>query len=637
MRVLALVVVAGALGVLAPPVPTAAADTAVESTTYQPPVTADIVDPFRPPRHQFGSGNRGLEYNSAVGDPVRASATGFVRFAGQVGGILHVTLEHPDGRLSSYSGLAAIRVMVGQEVGQGEVIALADGNLHFGVRDHGQYVDPEALMAGAVTVRLIPESPLVPVSDWRTPGEERAALALIAMQMNRGGGGLLGGLGSFLGGSLDLLGSAADRSLDLGWGVLQLPVVGALWLGDSVVTVGGVVIPIVWHVAPYVVARYNPIWSGIIFDIAIPLLQGEMPPIIGFVIDLRTLPLRVGLRGIQWWRHRSDCTPAGVHPPPPDGERVAVLVAGLDSTSERASIGDLRTAELGYETHEVIGFSYSGGRTPEVFDRRPDADEDVAWPLSPFDPLADIESNPYGSTDSSTDLFERGALLADLLTEVAASDPDATVDLYAHSQGGLVVRLALAELRRRPGGQAVIDRLGLVATMGSPHSGSDLAAIAVVLAGSLDTSAALRTADWATGMSLHPRGTNVGDLARWSEFISDLAAEDLPDGPDYLTLGNRADYIVTDGRARLPGVTHVTLNGTSPFAHSTLPGQDDTTRELALALAGLSPTCQGFGDFLVDVAVTEGIQMAVSGLGAAVSIRNLPVSPLDVLEPLVRW
>src|SRR5690606_21653866 len=160
-----------------------------------------------------------------------------------------------------------------------------------------------------------------------------------------------------------------------------------------------------------------------------------------------------------------------------------------------------------------------------------------------------------------------------------------TIDLYAHSQGGLVVRLAIDELMRRPGGPDVVDRLGLVATMGSPHQGADLATMSVNLSTVLSDSLLIRMAGTLTDTTLHPRGTNVADLARGSDLLDDLGARPLPTGPTYLTLANRGDLIVTDLRSRLPGARHVTLGGAGPGAHGNLPGQHDTTRELALGLA----------------------------------------------------
>lgn len=607
MRALALAVVVGTLAVLCPPASSALAASADSETfSYVQAVDAEVVRGFDPPSHPFGTGNRGIKYATAPGDPVRTMAPGRVRFAGQVGGLLHVTVEHPDQRLSSYSGVAAIEVRVGQEVNQGDVVATAGDLTHIGVRENGSYIDPDSLINARVSVRLIPESPVGGGNGFRTPGQERAALMAIALEFE-GGGGLFSGIGGLVSGAIGGLGGLVSTA---------------------------------WQAAPFLLSLANPLLAGVVFDVVVPLIHGEMPPLIGFGLDLLGTPVRVAWRGYEWVRHRMNCTPGDVDPPPPsDTDRVAVLIGGLDSTSESASIGRLRTGELGYGTEEVVGFSYAGGQTPQLFGADPAVSSPAYAGEAPVLPGAfdEIATTPYTREDSSTELTQRGILLADLLTDLAEADPEATVDLYAHSQGGLVVRLALHELSQRPGGHEVIGRLGLVATMGTPHRGSDLAAVSVVMSSSFGLSAGLRTAQQLTDTTLHPRGTNVGDLARWSETLNSLATNNLPDGPTYLTLGNRTDLIVTDARARLDGVPHVTLNGMGLSAHSDLPGQDDTTRELALALAGLPPTCQGLGDFILDVVITEGIQAVTTGAALVVSAGTLPKTPLDFAEPLVSW
>ena len=51
---------------------------------YRPPVTAPILDPFRPPTTPYGPGNRGIEYATVPGTSVGAAADGVVVFAGPV-------------------------------------------------------------------------------------------------------------------------------------------------------------------------------------------------------------------------------------------------------------------------------------------------------------------------------------------------------------------------------------------------------------------------------------------------------------------------------------------------------------------------------------------------------------------------
>lgn len=128
--------------------------------TYRPPVDAPVVDPFRLPDGPYGAGNRGLEYATGPGTPVRAIGEGLVVFAGAVAGTLHVTVLHPDGLRSSYSYLAEIDVSVGRRVVRGEIVGRAGARLHLGVRGGGTYLDPATLFA-PTGVHLVPvdESP----------------------------------------------------------------------------------------------------------------------------------------------------------------------------------------------------------------------------------------------------------------------------------------------------------------------------------------------------------------------------------------------------------------------------------------------------------------------------------------------
>ncbi len=120
------------------------------------PIEAEVHDPWRAPDHQFGPGNRGIEYDSAPGATVRASQAGRVTFAGAVAGVRWVTVRH-SGRLRTTVGpLESIDVAVGESVGRGDLVGRASGRLHFSARLDGDYIDP-ALLFGPmqVVVRLV--------------------------------------------------------------------------------------------------------------------------------------------------------------------------------------------------------------------------------------------------------------------------------------------------------------------------------------------------------------------------------------------------------------------------------------------------------------------------------------------------
>src|SRR4051794_22690054 len=157
MRRLAVVLatLAALVSAVAAPISAAAGPAAV---AYRPPVDAPIVDQFRPPAEDWNAGNRGLEYATAPGDPVTASADGEVVFAGQVGGGLHVVVLHDDGIRSSYSFLQPIAVHRGDKVRQGQPVGTATDHFHFGARAGDAYLDPALLFGGGpAEVHLVPD------------------------------------------------------------------------------------------------------------------------------------------------------------------------------------------------------------------------------------------------------------------------------------------------------------------------------------------------------------------------------------------------------------------------------------------------------------------------------------------------
>ncbi len=109
---------------------------------WRPPVSAPVIDPYREPVCRWCPGNRGLEYGTRAGTPVRAVAAGFVTFAGSVAGRRYVVVAHPGGWRTTYGDLVAIRVGRGAPVVARSIVGTAGPTLHFGVRDRGGYRDP---------------------------------------------------------------------------------------------------------------------------------------------------------------------------------------------------------------------------------------------------------------------------------------------------------------------------------------------------------------------------------------------------------------------------------------------------------------------------------------------------------------
>jgi hypothetical protein len=203
-------------------------------------------------------------------------------------------------------------------------------------------------------------------------------------------------------------------------------------------------------------------------------------------------------RGVEIWWDQRDCTPASTPPPRAPGRgRIAVLVAGLGSSSTTSSLRGLRTGALGYPADRVAAFSYRGGQV------------DRGGPE-----LAGVPTTTYRGADTERDLRASANHLRDLLHDVARAHPGVPVDVIAHSQGGVVARLALAGVdTRRP-------RIANLVTLATPHHGSRLATINAAVSTST-TGEVVQAAAAATGVN--PQATAVAQLATSSSFGSSSA------------------------------------------------------------------------------------------------------------------
>ncbi|WP_396045229.1 peptidoglycan DD-metalloendopeptidase family protein [Aeromicrobium sp. UC242_57] len=120
---------------------------------------------FAPPADRYGAGHRGIDLSADVGDSVRAVAAGRVAFAGDVGGVPVITIDH-GGERSTYQPVRA-RVRAGDAVVAREVIGTLLGAhshcprtcLHLGRRAGEDYRDPLELLAQARFVLVDPHGP----------------------------------------------------------------------------------------------------------------------------------------------------------------------------------------------------------------------------------------------------------------------------------------------------------------------------------------------------------------------------------------------------------------------------------------------------------------------------------------------
>jgi hypothetical protein len=124
-------------------------------SSYRLPVDAPVVRPFAAPSGPYAAGHRGIDLGAAPGTPVRAAERGRVAHAGQVAGVVWISIDHPDGVRTSYGPVAALQVAAGDEVARGDVLGrvaatdhgdpAVDVGLHLGARRDGMYIDPMSL------------------------------------------------------------------------------------------------------------------------------------------------------------------------------------------------------------------------------------------------------------------------------------------------------------------------------------------------------------------------------------------------------------------------------------------------------------------------------------------------------------
>lgn len=175
----------------------------------------------------------------------------------------------------------------------------------------------------------------------------------------------------------------------------------------------------------------------------------------------------------------------------------------------------------------------------------------------------------FAPTDGGTgDLQVQASRLAALVTRTMEAAGADSVDLVGYSAGGVVVRLYV----RDDDGASVVRR---VLTLGSPHHGTDVAALAQQAAGGCPTA--------------------CEQLATGSDLLRRLdAGDETPIGPRWATVRTSEDQIVTPSEsAVLEGALNIEVQDLCPGAttsHGALPGDPVTLATLRSVLGRGAPT-----------------------------------------------
>ncbi|HEX3621274.1 MAG TPA: peptidoglycan DD-metalloendopeptidase family protein [Acidimicrobiales bacterium] len=291
----------------------------------------------------------------------------------------------------------------------------------------------------------------------------------------------------------------------------------------------------------------------------------------------------------EWEQARATCTPTSVPTPRLQERHLAVLVGGLGSSSKEAAVDDVNTAALGYAKADVVRYSYNGGTTAET---------------------------PYQPGDTTVDIHESARRLRELLERLQAEHPGVPVDIIAHSQGGIVARTALTD--EVDGADPRLPGVASLVMLGSPNQGAPGATL-LTMFGHTTTGEVIEAAVPAVlPNAIDPAATSIAQMAEESEFMRKLNSRPLPDGLHTTSIGAREDLIVPAGVTHLDGANNVIVSVPGHLnEHGDLPGSAQAQREIALAVTGMTPTCQSLADALADAGVSDVIRGGEEAAGAA--------------------
>jgi len=123
----------------------------------------EVVRGFDLPDVTWGSGHRGVDLRSSLGQAVHTALAGRVSFVGVIAGVSVVVVDH--GALRTTYQPVAASVRVGAELAAGDVIGTLQwfgshcfpaACLHWGLLEGERYLDPLTIVRGPQPVRLLP-------------------------------------------------------------------------------------------------------------------------------------------------------------------------------------------------------------------------------------------------------------------------------------------------------------------------------------------------------------------------------------------------------------------------------------------------------------------------------------------------
>jgi triacylglycerol lipase len=247
----------------------------------------------------------------------------------------------------------------------------------------------------------------------------------------------------------------------------------------------------------------------------------------------------------------------------PARRRLVVVLLGILAVALVTALGTFTVTELRGGSHAdqsrlgpvIVVPGYGGGITdlaPLIEELRREGREAVVFV-------------PTGG--GKGDLRVQARRLGALADRTLSRTGDDSVDVVGYSAGGVVIRLWI----RDDDGASVVRR---VLTLGSPHHGTDVAALAQEVAGGCPAA--------------------CEQLATGSDLLRRLdAGDETPDGPSWVTVRTDDDDIVTPSdSAMLEGALNIRVQDLCPAAttsHGQLPSDPVVRATLSSVLGRPTP------------------------------------------------
>lgn len=294
------------------------------------------------------------------------------------------------------------------------------------------------------------------------------------------------------------------------------------------------------------------------------------------------------------------CTAGSTPLPQMQSRRIAVVVSGLGTGSENNSAWQFPTSEIGYDQHDVVRFSYQGGQVPQETERGS---------------LQTIAHSEFTPLDSQQDIELSADRLNELLRQISVREPGVPIDVLAHSQGGVVARLAVSENENSHRVPTEVENL---ITVASPHQGAPLAT-AVHALQKTKAGPSLLAEIRASGAfdQLDDRRAAITQLSEVSSISTRAGSARI--APRFTTIGGSGDLVVPGTNALSPAADYRFLVRTefSNDAHGDLVKDPTVTREITRIVGGQAPSCQGLGTVASSTAAAEGVRVGESVAGLA--------------------